>query len=124
MDFTSPQPIGARFAELSGNPLGYDNNFVLNGGGKTLAPAARVYEPRSGRVMEVSTTAPGLQLYTGNFLDGTLTGKYGIVYRRHTALCLETQHFPNSVNQVKFPSIILRPGQTYRQTTVYKFAVQ
>ena len=124
MDFTSPQPIGARFSQLSGKPPGYDNNFVLNGGGKTLALAARVYEPRSGRVMEVSTTAPGLQFYTANFLDGSLTGKYGLVYRRHTALCLETQHFPNSVNQVKFPSIILRPGQTYRQTTVHKFAVQ
>ncbi|MGA2867174.1 MAG: aldose epimerase family protein [Verrucomicrobiota bacterium] len=124
MDFTRPQPIGARFSQLSGYPVGYDNNFVLNGGGKTLALAARLYEPKSGRVMELSTTAPGLQLYTANFLDGSLTGKYGIVYRRHSALCLETQHFPNSVNQVKFPSIILRPGQTYRHTTVHKFAVQ
>ena len=72
--------------------------------------------------MEVHTTEPGVQLYTANFLDGSLTGKRGIVYQQHAALCLETQHFPDSVNQPKFPSVILRPGQTYRQTTVYKFS--
>ena len=106
------------------DPVGYDHNYVLNGGGKGLALAARVYEPRSGRVMEVHTTQPGVQLYTANFLDGSLTGKRGVVYRQHTGFCLETQHFPDSVNQPKFPSVILRPGQTYRHTTVHKFSTQ
>ncbi len=95
---------------------------MLNAGGKDLALAARVYEPGSGRVMEVHTTQPGVQLYTANFLNGSLTGKRGVVYQRHTGFCLETQHFPDSVNQPKFPSVILRPGQTYRQTTTHKFS--
>ena len=124
MDFTKPAAIGSRFSELKGNPVGYDHNFVLRNGGKALSLAARVIEPCTGRVMEVSTTEPGIQLYTGNFLNGSLTGKGGIVYGRHTAFCLETQHFPDSVNQPKFPSIILRPGQTYRQTTVHRFTTQ
>jgi len=124
LDFTAPQPVGSRFSQLRGEPVGYDNNFVLNGGGKTLGLAARVCDPGSGRVLELSTTQPGVQLYTANFLDGSLTGKHGAVYRRHAALCLEAQHFPDSVNQPKFPSIILRPGQTYRQTTVHKFTTK
>jgi aldose 1-epimerase len=122
MDFTKAQPIGSRFSQLDEKPVGYDHNFVINGGGKGLAFAARVFEPTSGRVMEVWTTEPGVQLYTSNFLDGSLTGKKGIVYRQHAALCLETQHFPDSVNHPNFPSTILRPGQTYRQTTVHKFS--
>jgi aldose 1-epimerase len=121
LDFCTPHPIGSRFSQLRCEPIGYDNNFVLNGGGKSLAFAARVFEPASGRVMELFTTEPGVQLYTANFLDGSLTGKGGAVYRRHAAFCLETQHYPDSVNQPKFPSVILRPGQTYRQTTVHKF---
>ena len=124
MDFTQPQAIGSRFAQLHTVPVGYDNNYVLNGGGKGLALAARVYEPETGRVMEVHTTEPGVQFYTANFLDGSLTGKRGIVYRQHAALCLETQHFPDAVNQPAFPSIILRPGQDYRQTTVHKFSTR
>ena len=124
MDFTRPAAIGSRFAQLHCVPVGYDHNFVLNGGGKSLVLAARVCEPESGRVMEVHTTEPGVQLYTANFLDGSLTGKGGIVYRQHAAFCLETQHFPDSVNQPKFPSIILRPDQVYRQTTVHKFSTQ
>jgi aldose 1-epimerase len=122
MDFTRPQPVGSRFSQLHTDPVGYDHNFVLNMSGRGLALAARVHEPKSGRVMEVLTTEPGVQLYTANFLNGSLTGKRGIVYRQHAALCLETQHFPDSVNQPKFPPIILRPDQTYRQTTVYKFS--
>jgi aldose 1-epimerase len=122
MDFTRPQPIGSRFPQLPNTPVGYDHNFVLNQSGKGLALAARVHEPRSGRVMETYTTEPGLQLYTSNYLDGSLTGKRGIVYRPHAALCLEAQHFPDSVNHPNFPPIILRPGQTYQQTTVYKFS--
>ena len=124
LDFTTPHPIGSRFSQLKCDPIGYDNNFVLNGGGKSLAFAARVLEPVSGRVMELFTTEPGVQLYTANYLDGSLTGKGGAVYRRHAAFCLETQHYPDSVNQPKFPSVILRPGQTYRQTTVHKFTTK
>ena len=145
LDFTTPQPIGLRFAQLHTHPLGYDHNYVLDvarasspassggvpppepvglPGGKGLALAARVSEPGSGRLMEVHTTQPGVQLYTANFLDGSLTGKRGIVYRQHTAFCLETQHFPDSVNRPEFPSVILRPDQTYRHTTVHKFSTQ
>jgi len=122
-DFTSPKLIGDRFAQLESDPIGYDNNYVLDGGGKELILAARVHEPRSGRVMEVRTTEPGVQLYTANYLDGTLTGKRGVVYKRHAAFCLETQHYPDSVNQARFPTTILRPGQTYLQTTTHKFLV-
>ena len=127
LDFTTAQPIGSRFSQLRCKPIGYDNNFVLNDGklpGAGRVIHARVSEPGSGRVMEMSTTEPGVQLYTANFLDGSLTGKRGAVYRRHAGLCLEAQHFPDSINQPKFPSIILRPGQTYRQTTVYRFATK
>jgi aldose 1-epimerase len=123
LDFTTPKTLGSRISELSNEERGYDHNFVLNNGGKALALAARVHEPKSGRVMEVHTTEPGVQLYTANYLDGSLTGKGGIVYRKHSAFCLETQHYPDSVNKPNFPSTILRPGQTYRQTTVHKFAV-
>jgi aldose 1-epimerase len=122
MDFTKPRPIGSPLPDIEGNPPGYDQNFVLNSGGKSLALAARAVAPASGRVMEVLTTEPGVQLYTANFLDGSLTGKQGVVYRRHMAFCLETQHFADAVNQPAFPSTILRPGQTYRQTTIYKFS--
>jgi aldose 1-epimerase len=121
MDFTIPKPIGSRFSQIKREPAGYDNNFVLNSGGKKLALAAKVYEPQSGRVMELHTTEPGVQLYTANYLDGSLIGKGGAVYRQHSAFCLETQHYPDAVNKPKFPPIILRPGQTYKQTTVHKF---
>lgn len=124
LDFTKPTPIGARFDQLDTEPRGYDHNFVINRAGKGLALAARVFEPKTGRVMEVFTTEPGIQLYTGNFLDGSLKGKRGIVYARHTGFCLETQHFPDAVNKPAFPSVILRPGQTYRHTTVYRFSVE
>jgi aldose 1-epimerase len=124
LDFTTPRPIGSRFAQVHTSPVGYDHNYVLNAGGKDLALAARIYGPASGRVMEVHTTQPGVQLYTANFLDGSLTGKRGVVYRQHSAFCLETQHFPDSVNQPTFPSVILRPGQTYDHTTVHKFSTQ
>ncbi len=124
LDFTDPKPIGSRFSQLKTKPVGYDDNFVLRSGGKKLALAARVYEPKSGRVMEVHTTEPGIQLYTGNFLDGSLKGKGGTVYKQYSGFCLETQHFPDSINQPKFPSIVLHPGQTYRQTTVHKFSTK
>ncbi len=120
LDFTSPKPIGSRIAQLAEG--GYDHNFVIRGGGKSLTLAARVYEPRSGRIMEVRTTEPAVQFYTGNFLDGSLTGKAGVVYRKQTGFCLETQHYPDSVNHPNFPSIILRPGQMFNSTTVYQFS--
>jgi aldose 1-epimerase len=124
MDFTRSTAIGARFSQLPGSPVGYDNNYVLNGGGKSLALAARAYDARSGRVMELRTTHPGVQLYTANYLDGTLKGKGGWIYQPYAGFCLETQHFPDSVNKPNFPTTILRPGQAYRQTTTHKFSVQ
>jgi aldose 1-epimerase len=124
LDFRNPRAIGGRIAEVANEEAGYDHNFVINNGGKSLTPAARVHEPRTGRVMEVQTTQPGVQLYTANYLDGSLTGKRGVVYRRQDAFCLETQHFPDSVNKPNFPSIILRPGDTYRQTVIYAFSTR
>jgi len=124
MDFSTPMPIGSRFAQLDGEPVGYDRNYVLNGGGKSIALAARAYDPTSGRQLECYTTQPGVQLYTANYLDGSLTGKNGWVYKRHSGFCLETQHFPDSVNHPSFPSVILRPGETYAQTTVYRFTTR
>lgn len=124
LDFREPRVIGSRFAELPNTPRGYDNNFVLRGASEEPALAARVFEPGSGRVMEVLTTEPGIQFYTGNFLDGSLTGKRGVVYRQHSGFCLETQHFADAVNQPHFPSIILRPSQTYRHTTVHRFSTR
>ncbi|HUU14947.1 MAG TPA: aldose epimerase family protein [Terriglobia bacterium] len=126
-DFTKPTAVGARINQddeqlkLAG---GYDHDFVINRRGEEPSLAARVYEPTSGRVLEVSTTQPGVQLYTGNFLDGTLTGKGGHVYQKRSGLCLETQHFPDSPNKPDFPSTILRPGETYRSRTIFKFSVR
>lgn len=124
MDFTAAKPIGRDLKQLTNDPQGYDHNFVLNSGGGRLAPCATVYEPGTGRVLEILTDQPGVQFYSGNFLDGTLTGKGSQVYRQHYALCLETQHFPDSPNQPAFPSTVLRPGQTYRTTTVHKFSTR
>lgn len=126
-DFTKPTPIGARIEaddeQIKFGP-GYDHNFVLNRKGAGLSLAARVYEPTTGRVMEVYTTEPGVQFYSGNFLDGTLTGKGGHAYQKRSGFCLETQHFPDSPNKPEFPSTILRPGETYRSRTMYKFSVR
>lgn len=121
LDFTRPAAIGSRLAEVGGEPPGYDHNFVVRGGGKGLVLAARVEDPVSGRVLEVSTTQPGLQLYTGNHLDGTITGKGGVVYQRHAGLCLEAQGFPDAVNHPAFPAVVLRPAAQYRQVTQYGF---
>ncbi len=117
LDFTSPTIIGARIAQVPG---GYDLNYVLNSGGGKLALAARVRDPKSGRTMEVLTTETGIQLYTGNFLDGSLHGLGG-TYRKHYGFCLETQHFPDSVSKPQWPTMILRPGQRYSHVTVHKF---
>jgi aldose 1-epimerase len=124
MDFTTPMTVGSRIEALTNTPRGYDHNYVLNSGGGTLSLAVRLAEPRSGRVMEIWTTEPGIQLYSGNFLDGTLTGKRGVVYKQYSGLVLEADHFPDSINRPSFPSVILRPGQTYTQRTVYKLSAK
>jgi aldose 1-epimerase len=124
-DFTAPTVIGARIAKVPIEPpVGYDHNFVLRGGGGTLTLAARVVEPKSGRTMEVLTTEPGLQFYSGNFLDGSLKNRTGVPYQKHAAFCLETQHYPDSINHPDFPSTVLEPGTTYRTTTVYRFGAR
>jgi aldose 1-epimerase len=122
LDFTKPTAIGKRLGEIKADPVGYDHNFVLRGDNTKLHPAARVVEPKSGRVMEVLTTEPGVQFYTGNFLSGKEKGKGGAVYKKHAGFCLETQHFPDSVNHPNFPSVILKPGEKFTSTTVYKFS--
>ncbi|MBN2416518.1 galactose mutarotase [bacterium] len=104
--------------------LGYDHNWVLNGESGVLKRACSVYEPESGRVMDIFTTDPGLQFYSGNFLDGSTTGKKGILYEHRYAIALEPQHYPDSPNQPGFPSTILKPGETYRHTIVYRFSVR
>lgn len=123
-DFTRPTPIGARLDQLGREPNGYDDNFVLDRSGPGQVLAARIHEPRSGRVLEMRTTEPGVQLYTGNYFDGSVIGKRGTAYAPHTGFTLEAQHFPDSVNHPDFPSTILRPGETYRQTTSYRFSVR
>jgi aldose 1-epimerase len=125
MDFTTPHSIGERIAQVPGDaPGGYDHNYILNNQSGSLALAATVYEPSTGRVMEVSTTEPGVQFYTGNFLDGTITGKSGKTYQKNFAFCLETQHWPDSPNKPEFPSTILNPGETYSHYTVHKFSTK
>ena len=124
LDFTQPRAIGARFSQLHTVPPGYDHNYVLNAGGKGLALAARLYEPESGRVMEVLTTEVGMQLYTANHLDGSIVGKGGIAYPRYGGVCFETEHYPDSINRPAFPSVELRPDQIYRQTTVFRFSAR
>lgn len=124
MDFTTPTRIGTRITandEQIHQALGYDHNWVLDKPAGSLGLAGRLYDPVSGRALEVSTTQPGVQFYAGNVLDGTLTGKGGKMYARHTGMCLETQHFPDSPNQPQFPSTILRPGETYQHTTIFQF---
>lgn len=131
-DFTAPTPIGARIETVPvAPPVGYDHNFVLRkprGRGPAasgvLTLAARVVEPKSGRAMEVRTTEPAIQLYTGNFLDGTIKNRIGVPYQKHSAFCLETQHYPDSVNHPNFPSTILEPGRIFTSTTVYAFSVK
>ena len=123
LDFTTPTPVGARIRDsfpqlVQGH--GYDHNYVLRGDDV----AARVVEPDSGRTLTVRTTEPGLQFYSGNFLDGTLVGPAGRAYRQGDGLALETQHFPDSPNQPSFPSTVLRPGQEYLSSTVYAFGVE
>ncbi len=123
-DFRAAAPIGARLRANHPQVIagrGYDHNFIINRDDNGLAFAARAYEPTTGRIMEVETTQPGIQLYTGNFLDGTLNGAEGRAYRQGDAFCLETQHFPDSPNRPHFPSTVLRPGETWYSTTTHRF---
>jgi aldose 1-epimerase len=129
-DFRTPTAIGARVDQRQDAQIrygnGYDHNFVLNRSGAAadaLVPAARVVEPSSGRTLDISTTEPGLQFYSGNFLDGSITGKGGAVYRFRYGIALETQHYPDSPNHPNFPTTILRPGQQYHTRTVFQFGV-
>jgi aldose 1-epimerase len=125
-DFRRPARVGARINQPHEQlkfGRGYDHNFVLSRKGDGLQPAARVTEPKSGRTLDVATTEPGVQFYTGNFLDGSVRGKGGTAYAHRSALCLETQHFPDSPNKPQFPSTILRPGAQYRSRTVFTFGV-
>jgi aldose 1-epimerase len=126
-DFRTPTTIGARIGQDDDQlkfGKGYDHNWVINKPTGEMGLMARVTEPTSGRVLEVYSAEPGLQFYSGNFLDGTLTGKGGWVYQFRNAFCMEPQHFPDSPNQPSFPSVVLRPGETYHNTIIYKFSVQ
>ena len=126
-DFRTPAAIGARIdadhVQLK-NGKGYDHNWVLTRTGAGLEPAAAVFEPKTGRTLQVATTEPGIQFYSGNFLDGTISGKEGRVYARRTGFCLETQHFPDSPHHPNFPTTILKPGETYASKTVFTFGVK
>jgi aldose 1-epimerase len=127
MDFRESTPIGLRIDERYdqlGFTGGYDHNFVLNDSSGELRLAARAYDPASGRTLEVSTTQPGIQFYSGNFLDGSLTGKGGVVYQKYAGFCLEPQHFPDSPNHANFPTTVLLPGEEYEQVTTFRFGVR
>jgi aldose 1-epimerase len=118
MDFCKGRAIGSEIGAIGG----YDHNFCLNYWDGSLRSASRLYEPESGRVLEILTTEPGMQFYSGNFLDGSFSGKNGVVYVKYAGLCLEPQHFPDAPNHPNFPSTVLRPGEEYWQTSVYRFS--
>jgi aldose 1-epimerase len=122
-DFTTPTAIGKHIKEIKADPQGYDLNYVLNGEMGRMHPCAVVADPKTGRTLTVQTTEPGVQFYSGNFLDGKQKGKGGIKYKQYAGFCLETQHFPDSINHKEFPSVVLQPRQTYMHTTVYGFGV-
>ena len=122
-DFRKPTVIGERFDQLGNDPVGYDHNFVIDGSAGEKRLAAKAMDPKTGRFVEVSTTEPGMQFYTGNFLDGSLSsGK--TTFDQHSGFCLETQHFPDSPNQPDFPSTILRPGEKFASQTIFKFGME
>ena len=128
MDFTTPKAVGKEinnydFVQLK-NGKGYDHNWVLNTKGDLSQVAAKLTSPESGITLEVYTNEPGVQVYTGNFLDGTVTGKKGIVYNQRASVCLETQHYPDSPNKADWPSVVLEPGQTYNSECIFKFSVE
>lgn len=123
-DFTTPHTIGERIAQVGNTPVGYDHTWVLNGKAGELKKCATVYDKKSGRVMDIETTEPGVQFYTGNFLDGKNIVRGGVACNKHQGFCLETQHYPDSPNHPEFPSAVLRPGETYTQKTVHRFSVK
>ena len=128
MDFRTPTPVGARindydFVQLK-NGNGYDHNWVLNTKGDITRKCATLESPLTGIVLDVYTNEPGIQVYTGNFLDGTVTGKKGIVYNQRASVCLETQHYPDSPNKADWPSVVVRPGEKYHSTCIYKFGAE
>jgi len=123
-DFTKPTAINARMGQIPGKAAGYDLAYLLTRQDGSLARVATVYEPVTGRVMEIDTTAPAMVFYTGDYLDGMLKGKHDTVYPRHAGFCLEPGHLPDSVHHDNFPSVILQPGETYRQTSVYRFSTK
>lgn len=123
-DFRTPTALGARIEQVRAESQGYDLSYLRDAAGAELARVAVLREPASGRTMEVLTTQPAVVLYTGNYLDGKLRGKGGVAYRQHAGVCIETAHLPDSVNQPNFPSIVLRPGQVYRHTCVYRFSAR
>lgn len=128
MDFTTPKAVGKEidnydFVQLK-NGKGYDHNWILNTKGDLSQVAAKLTSPESGITLEVYTNEPGVQVYTGNFLDGTVTGKKGIVYNQRASVCLETQHYPDSPNKADWPSVVLEPGQTYNSECIFKFSVE
>lgn len=122
-DFRKPRVIGDRFDQLGNDPVGYDHNFVIDGSAGEKRLAAKALDPLTGRFIEVHTTEPGVQFYTGNFLDGSLLSD-GRAYQQHSGFCLETQHFPDSPNQVDFPSTVLRPGEHFVSQTIFRFGVE
>ncbi|HEY3496893.1 MAG TPA: aldose epimerase family protein, partial [Polyangiaceae bacterium] len=123
-DFTSAKPVGKDLAKTGGNPVGYDHNFVVSGEAHRLRPVARLKDPKSGRVLTLEADQPGVQFYSGNFLDGSLTGK-GAKYVKHAGLCLETQKFPNSINVPAWQNeVILEPGQTYKHLMIHRFSAE
>jgi aldose 1-epimerase len=124
LDFRRARRIGERIEEMRSVANGYDNNLALNRANDALTLAARVEEPRSGRVLEIWTTEPGVQFFTGNRFDGTFPGVGGVVYNRHAGFALEPQHFPDAINHPEFPSVVLRPGRTFRSSTVYRFTTR
>ncbi|HEU4934246.1 MAG TPA: aldose epimerase family protein, partial [Pyrinomonadaceae bacterium] len=126
MDFRKGKAIGSEITDeydQLGFTGGYDHNFVVNDYDGSLRSAGRLYESNTGRVLEVLTTQPGMQFYSGNFLDGSLVGRNGVVYVKYAGLCLEPQHFPDAPNHSSFPSTVLRPGEDYKQTTVFRFSI-
>ncbi|MFP4542525.1 MAG: aldose epimerase family protein [Opitutales bacterium] len=126
-DFSTPKPIGQDIAQEDlqlRRAGGYDHNFVLEGDDGSLRQVAEAYEPGSGRVLETYTTEPGMQFYSGNFLDGSILGKQGRPYEKHAGFCLETQHFPDAPHHPEFPSIVLRPDENYRSQTIYRFTTR
>ena len=127
-DFTEPTVVGTRINDSTDTQInyggGYDHAWVLSGSGDSSKLAATVYEPTSGRVMEVRTDQPAIQFYTGNFLDGSVMGREGFAYKKRYAICLETEHYPDSPNHPAFPTTELRPGQTYKTTTIYQFSTR